>query len=92
MANKYKNKSKKEVVHNLTPNAEDKVYICDECGKEVRYCPQDMDNLDPSYNPTDSNVTEFFDLQVSESTFGKKLCKKCLERHLNELEKLDKYE
>lgn len=92
MANKYKNKAKKEVVHDLTPHTVDTVYVCEECGKEVKYCPQDMDNLDPSDEINDGSVTEFFDLQISERTFGKKLCKKCLERHLNELENLEKHE
>lgn len=92
MANKYKNKEKKIVVHNLTPDTEDKIYVCEECGKEVKYCPKDIDNLDPSDEINEGNVTEFFDLQISESTFGKKLCKNCLEKHLNELEKLNKDE
>lgn len=89
MANKYKNKAAKEVVHNLSTDTEDKVYICEDCGKEVRYCVKDIDTKEASEEITDEGVTEYFDLQISESTFGKKLCKNCLKKYLDDLEKIE---
>ena len=64
-------------------------YICSECGKEVMYNTDEMEEL-PIFEPRDiysdenelSNVTEYMDMQVSEQTFGKPLCRNCLKKYL----------
>lgn len=89
MDEKYKNKEKKDVVFIMTGSDIPKTYICQECGKEVTYSTDDMDNL-PIFEPRDildkeeeiSNVTEYMDLQISEQTFGKALCHDCLKKYL----------
>ena len=93
MDEKYRNKAKRNVVHNLIVDAENKIYVCEECGKEVKYCPQDMDNLEPSDETLfEGSFIEFFDYQISESTFGKRLCKNCMEKYIKELENTIGYE
>lgn len=88
MAEKYKNKEKKEVVHDLV-SAVDTEYVCEDCGKKVIYNPQSIDEKEVSDEAgTEDDVTEYMDLQISESTFGKKLCAKCLKKHLEEIEEI----
>ena len=89
MDEKYKNKVKKDIVLNITGSDDIKTYICSECGKEVMYNTDEMEEL-PIFEPRDiysdenelSNVTEYMDMQVSEQTFGKPLCRNCLKKYL----------
>ncbi len=95
MARKYEEKAPKKVIHNLTPDAEDKVYVCEECGKKVIYSPKAIDEMDASEEVNLDEISEntaYFDYQISQSTFGKTLCKDCLQKYLNELKIMEKYE
>ncbi len=77
MAKKYKEKAKKELVINYDPDLDIRVYKCADCGKEVIYDPRALDNLDVTQGSSESSVTEFFDYEINEQTFGRMLCKEC---------------
>ena len=91
MDEKYKNKEKKEVILNFNDYLTSEVYKCDECGKEVILDKELMDILE-AYNGKDitneeitndnPQVLEFMDMQISEQTFGKKMCSECLKKYL----------
>jgi hypothetical protein len=97
MDEKYKNNEKKEVVIDaFTGGNEHKEFICEECGKKIEYDTEAMDEVkatlgrDITEESTvdDSNsVVSYMDLQISEQTFGKKLCKECLKKYLNNMNK-----
>ena len=87
MDEKYKNKVKKEVENNITGSPEAEVYVCENCGKEIIYDP----TLIEEYNVTKpreideeidysnmDEITEYFDLQMTQQTYGKSLCRNCL--------------
>lgn len=89
MDEKYKNKEKKDIVFNITGSEGIQTYVCEECGKVIEYDTEMMEEL-PIFEPRDiddnseemSNVTEYMDLQISEQTFGKRLCHECLKKYL----------
>lgn len=93
MDEKYKNKEKKEVVLNFNDYLVKNVYKCDECGKEVVLDKEMIDSLE-AYEGRDitqekietdnPQVLEFMDMQISEQTFGKRLCSDCLKKYLKE--------
>lgn len=94
MAKKYKEKAEKESTINFDPYAPTEVrkYKCSICGKEVSYSVADMEAL--QYNDIDaddetqqskSNVTEYMDMEMTEQTFGRFICKDCLEKNKVEL-------
>lgn len=91
MDDKYKAKLKKDVVVNFADYAVAKVYTCEECGKEVLLDAEMIDSLD-AYQGRDitseeietdnPQVLEFMDMQISEQTFGKRLCSDCLKKYV----------
>lgn len=93
MDEKYKNNDRKEVVLNFNDYLISKKYVCQECGKEVIMNQELMDSLE-AYNGKDitgediedenPQVLEFMDMQISEQTFGKRLCSDCLKKYLTE--------
>lgn len=91
MDEKYKNKVKKEVVLNIFGTQNIDKYVCESCGKEVYYDPEEMDNtmisrprdIDEEYIES-SNNTEYMDMQITEQTYGKVLCKDCLKKYIKE--------
>lgn len=93
MDEKYKNKEKKDVVISLNDYLYSETYKCEKCGKEIKVDRELMDNLD-AYNGRDitneeiqdenPQVLEFMDMQISEQTFGKRLCSDCLKKYLTE--------
>jgi hypothetical protein len=92
MANKYKTHEKKELVLDLTDNFT-QTYVCERCGKQILYDASSVDMLNPTQgkdiNDEDednenNDTTEYMDIQIAEQTYGKKLCRKCLEQYINE--------
>lgn len=92
MADKYANHERKERVLDLTDNFAEK-YVCERCGKEVYYDPSSIDDLNPtqgkdidddSDDVSDSETTEYMDMQIAEQTYGKLLCRDCLRKYLKE--------
>lgn len=91
MDEKYKNKEKKEVILNFSDYIVSNVYKCEECGKEVVLDNELIDRLN-AYEGRDitqekiedenPQVLEFMDMQISEQTFGKRLCSECLKKYL----------
>ena len=70
-----------------------RVYKCQECGKEVVLDNELIDALsayegrditNEEINDDNPNVLEFMDMQISEQTFGKRLCSNCLKKYLKE--------
>jgi len=73
-------------------------YVCEECGKEIEYDPVKIDELDPVVLKDDdetqtedeelpkTNVTGFYDAELSKTTFGKFLCHECMMKQLSELQ------
>ena len=93
MDEKYKNKEKKEVMLNINEYADKKEYVCQECGKVVIVDKEMMDNLEPFMGrditqeeiQTDNpSVLDFMDMQISEQTFGKRMCSDCLKKYLKD--------
>jgi hypothetical protein len=92
MAEKYKNKEKKEQAYDMSNYNVVKVYRCEECGKEVFLDNEMIDELptsqgrlaDEDIKSDNPNVLEFMDMQMSEQTFGKRLCSECLKKYLKE--------
>lgn len=68
-----------------------RTYKCECCGKEVVYSIDDIDSLpmtegrEIDEDVQSTNVTGGFDLEVSEQTFGKRLCKECMAKQMAEL-------
>lgn len=94
MDDKYKNKVKKDVVYDMFGTSMTKTYVCENCGKETYYDPETMDEsaitrpreIDEEYAET-SNNTEYMDIQIAQQTYGKVLCKKCLQEYLKKTNK-----
>ena len=96
MDEKYRNNEKKEVVINaFSGGNEYKTFVCSECGKTVEYDTEAIDNMQASLGrditddeiSDDNSVMSYMDLQISEQTFGKKLCSDCLKKYLNNMNK-----
>lgn len=87
MKKKYEENAPKETAINVNPyDLKDiRVYRCSICGKEVFYNQRDIDALASSEESTGNGVTEYMDMETSEQTFGKMICKECLEKHKAEL-------
>jgi hypothetical protein len=82
MEEKYANKERKNVVYDFTTDMMKQTYYCDDCGKKVEYDPLAIDKMNPSADPTETNNTEYFDIQMAEQTFGKKLCRDCVKKYI----------
>ena len=89
MEEKYKNKEKKDVIYDMTPNMIRQVYHCEECGKEIVYDVGEIDKMDvrslediDNNGYGESNTTEYFDMQMAEQTLGKRLCRSCLAKYI----------
>ena len=96
MDEKYRNNEKKEVVIDaFSGGNEYKTFVCTECGKTVEYDTEAIDNMQASLGrditdddiSDDNGVMSYMDLQISEQTFGKKLCSDCLKKYLNNMNK-----
>ena len=96
MDEKYRNNEKKEVVLDaFSGGNEYKTFVCTECGKTVEYDTEAIDNMQASLGrditdddiSDDNGVMSYMDLQISEQTFGKKLCSDCLKKYLNNMNK-----
>lgn len=94
MDKKYKNKESKNATVELDLSAVNKTqsYVCDECGKKVFYNIDEIDALPMTDgrdinddNKVSSSTTEAMDVEIADQTFGKKLCKDCLNKHIVEL-------
>lgn len=94
MDDKYNNNEKKEVVIDaFNGGNEYKSFICAECGKTIEYDTESIDEMQASQGrdimndviSDENDVMTYMDLQISEQTFGKKLCKNCLEKYLNNM-------
>jgi hypothetical protein len=92
MAEKYENKKKKELVLDVSGGAPIETYVCSDCGKVVTFDTQKMEempisearDIDVEINEEDSwSVTEYMDMQIIEQTIGKKLCKSCLKKYID---------
>lgn len=92
MDEKYQNKEKKELVLDISGTVPVETYVCADCGKVVTFDAHKMDEMpiseareiDEEVNEDDSwNVTEYMDMQIVEQTIGKKLCKKCLKKYID---------
>lgn len=102
MEEKYRQKAKKDVVYELDPNMIQQIYHCENCGKEIVYDVNEINKMEVrSLEDIDTNgygggnVTEYFDMQMAEQTFGKRLCKDCLKQYImnkDEIKKEIKYE
>ena len=92
MDEKYKNKEAKDVNIASYEILEQKPkFVCEECGKEVVFDDEVFAALTPSegrditveeFNNQDENVLEFYDMQISEQMFGKRMCSDCLRKYL----------
>ena len=91
MDEKYKHKEKKDVVLNFSDYIVSNVYKCEECGKEVILDNELIDRLSAyegrditseEINDDNPQVLEFMDMQISEQTYGKRLCSDCLKKYL----------
>lgn len=93
MEEKYKNKEKKKVVLNLFDYNQIQVYQCQECGKEIILDNELIDQInvyqgrditEENFENENPQVLEFMDMQISEQTFGKRLCSGCLKKYLKD--------
>ena len=93
MEEKYKNKEKKEVILNPFERHQIQVYKCQECGKEIILDNELMEQLnvyqgrditEENFENENPQVLEFMDMQISEQTFGKRLCSDCLKKYLKD--------
>lgn len=82
MEKKYADKEKKDVVYELRTDMLKHTYYCEDCGKEVVYDPLAIDEMEPTAEATDTKNTAYFDLQMAEQTFGKKLCSDCMKKYI----------
>jgi len=80
MAKKYENKEKKEMSIMFDPDMLIRTYKCADCGKEVTYDARALDSLNASDTTSDGTTTEFLDYEMAEATFGRMLCKDCMEK------------
>ena len=88
MDEKYKKKVKKDIVYDVNGGDVRKEYICEHCGKIIVYDTEEINSAiigqarDIDEEQIESNLSNYFDLQIAEQTFGKKLCKDCLNEYL----------
>lgn len=82
---KYLRHETKHPVIDLTGNEPEKEYVCEHCGKVVKYDTKAMDRV--KYEDRGTNTTEYLDMQMSKETVGKFLCKDCLIKYINEMNK-----
>ena len=91
MDDKYKTKEKKNTTINFSDYTIVKVYNCEECGKEVLLDAEMIDSLNvyqgrditsDKIETDNPQVLEFMDMQISEQTFGKRLCSDCLKKYV----------
>lgn len=96
MDEKYKNHEKKEVVLDaFNGGNECKTFVCSECGKTVEYNTELIDDMQASQGRDitddtisyDNDIMSYMDLQIAEQTFGRQLCKDCLKKFLNNMNK-----
>lgn len=92
MAKKYENKEKKELVIDISGSVPVETYVCADCGRVVTFDVDKMDempisearSIDEEIDEDNSwNVTEYMDMQIVEQTIGKKLCKNCLKKYID---------
>lgn len=91
MDEKYKNNEKKEFEIDLMGEKPDEVYVCADCGKEVIYSTKAMNEMEvtsPDGEKSDVDNTEFLDMQIAEQTFGRKLCRDCMQKQLAEIDRI----
>lgn len=95
MDEKYINKEKKAITLDFSKKAE--VYVCEQCGKEIIYDENLIDEITPTKprdideensNVETVNATEYMDIQIAEQTYGVRLCKDCLKKYLKEINEL----
>ena len=101
MDEKYQKKQAKEVINNINGGQEYKVYICENCGKEITYDTDEINykpitqarDIDEEFNENSDQISEYFDIQIAEQTTGQKLCRKCFSEWLknNKIEKSNIY-
>ena len=101
MDEKYKKKQAKEVINNINGGQEYKIYVCEECGKEIIYDTDEINyrpitqarDINEETNEYNEQMSEYFDIQIAEQTTGKKLCRKCFSEWLknNKIEKSNIY-
>lgn len=91
MDEKYQNKVAKDVVYDITGGHEKVVYKCEVCGKEVVYDTLEIDTTpiqqareidEEIENDNTNQLTSYLDIQMSEQTTGKKMCRKCFKEWL----------
>ena len=85
MAKKYENKAKKELTYNMDPNEQVRTYTCAGCGKTVYYDARALDKKNVSDESDNGGTTEYLDYEMSEETFGKMLCKDCVQKEMSRL-------
>ncbi len=85
MAKKYETNAPKETCITYDPNALIRTYKCADCGKEVTYDARNLDKLEASDSSTDGTTTEYLDFEMAEATFGRMLCKDCMEKAQHEM-------
>lgn len=94
MDEKYKNKEKKELTVSFQGDIPVETYTCSDCGKTVNFDVKKIDekrisearSVDEKTNNDDEDIWDvlsYIDMQVVEQTIGKKLCKKCLKKYLD---------
>lgn len=92
MDEKYRNKEKKELVLDTSGEVPVETYVCSDCGKVVTFDVRKIDEMpvseareiDEEVDEEGSwNVLEYMDMQLVEQTIGKKLCKDCLKKYID---------
>lgn len=91
MEAKYEKKEKKDIILNPFEIHERRIYTCEECGKQICYDTEAIEAMLPSQaryadeeaKKSDMEAIEFMDAQIAKVTFGKYLCKDCLQSYLN---------
>lgn len=87
MAKKYETKAKKELTYNMDPNEQVRTYTCANCGKTVYYDARALDKKDATDESNNEGTTDYLDYEMAEETFGKMLCKECIEKEMSNLYK-----
>ena len=81
---KYDNHEKRHSVVDMTGSEPERTYVCERCGKTVKYSTKEMDRV--RYDDRDTRTTEYLDMQIAHETFGKYLCKDCMEEEINNID------
>lgn len=94
MAQKYETNAEKErMVAQFAITESKPKYTCENCGKEVVFdeevinaitAYEGRDITSEEFNNQSPHVLEYYDMQVSEQTFGRRLCSDCLKKYLEE--------